>query len=77
MNKIERVKQKYPFLLTNDNTHISLLNVSYYLTMYNSFSNDSKMLKMLGLENYKKDLSWIMCDIKKERKLKLEKLKSL
>jgi len=75
--KIERVRQKYPELLTNDGYHISLGNVGYFLNIYNSNINDIEILKIFGLETYKEDLNWILFNTQKERKLKLKKLNEI
>ena len=66
--------KKYPFIFVDEsNLIISLKSVGDYLSIVRIC--DDSDLKVLGLENYKEDIKYILRDIKRERKFKLNKIK--
>lgn len=75
--KIERIREKYPDILTDDGCHVSLWSIGSYINMINSNNVSSADLQALKLQDFKKDLSWILGDIKKDRMKKLERLNNL
>lgn len=73
--KLNLIKKKYPFLFRNGDVVIDLRDIAMYLEMTKIC--DIHTIKMLGLENYKEDLKWILGDIKIERREKLKRLNNL
>ena len=72
--KICNRAKKYPFIFVDgSNLIISLKSVGDYLSIVRIC--DDSDLKVLGLENYKEDIKYILRDIKRERKFKLNKIK--
>ena len=72
-NIIERVSKKYPFLI--DEVFISLAKIGNTLELINNM--DDSQLIYLGLNDFKKDLKWILGDIRLERKEKLKKINDI
>lgn len=74
MTKLERVRQKYPSLVDFD--MISLKAAGEMMILYNNA--DIYTRKILGIQDYKEDLKWILGDEKEwirfDRKNKLNKL---
>lgn len=71
--RLDLVRKKYPFLLKGD--QISLCDIGNYLNLSNNCDNNE--LRILGLQNFKEDLKWILGDIKTMRKYKLQKINKL
>lgn len=67
-----KVAKKYPFIF-DYHGKISLWRVDEHINVVQSLEFD--YLRKIGLQDFMKDIEYILLDIKKERKLKLEKIK--
>jgi len=76
-NKLQKIKEKYPWILISNDSRIDLELIGSYINMINSNNFSSADLRTLGLQDLKKDLPWILSDIRQERREKLDKLKNL
>lgn len=75
LNKLQRIREKYPDILTDG--LIDLHKIGSYLNMLNFGNFTSYDLQILGLQDFKKDLLWILSDIKKDRRDKINKLNNI
>ena len=75
--KLQRIRDKYPEILTDNGLLIDLHKINSYLNLLNYGNFSYFDLLTLGLLDFKKDLTWILCDLKKDRRDKLEKLNNI